>query len=378
MNNDDHESPDRNRQADEADLGPEPDWLTALDEPADDSAPKQPADEHSPSQETVEQPPEPEVNTRPDPATSPQPMVDYRASSEPIEGEVVAVSSTPAAPAVRKERPWLYWAVPMLLLVVTAAIAWYGSTQGFNSFRTWSRLRFDHAGLLPTRWAMLMWWIILPLLGVFLVYGAMPAGREIARIKRTGPLITVALGASILWIFAQHWRWEEVALISMVIGLATMLTAYLLVALNKHIAKRMQRIIAVVPLSAALGFTFMLLTISWQNYSTEPFGARWTSILLIFLLLVAATIFSFFMHDGVVALVFTIWFLGVAIQQWGNDAVISLSAIIAMILAAVIAGLGFIMSAESHRPSLTAQVSNRRGKVNFFRKSGESTSGELP
>src|SRR5699024_4521333 len=160
--------------------------------------------------------------------------------------------------------------------------------------------------------------------------------------------------------------------------LATMLTAYLLVVLNKHIAKRMQRIIAVVPLSAALGFTFMLLTISWQHYSTEPFGARWTSILLIFLLLVAATIFSFFMHDGVVALVFTIWFLGVAIQQWGNDALISLSAIIALILAAVIAGLGFIMSAESHRPSLTAQVSNRRGKVNFFRKSGESTSGELP
>lgn len=385
MNNDDHESPDRNRQVDDSELGPEPEWLAMLDEPADDSAtnaiPDEPAVEPDTSANTPDPEPEtfrPERQPNPEAGLSEQPVAVQSTASEPIEGKAVAVSSMSAEPAVRKERPWLFWAVPLVLLLVSAAIAWYATNEGLNSFRTWSRLRFDHAGLLPTRWAMLMWWNVLPLLGVFLVYSALPAGREITKIKRTGPLIGLGLAASILWIFAEHWRWGEVALVSMIIAVAAVLGSYLLVALNKHIEKRMQRLIAVVPLSAALAFSIMLLTISWQNYSTEPFGARWTSILFLFLLLVIATIFSFFIHDGVVAVVFTVWFLGVGIQQWGNDAVISLGAIVTMILTAIVAGLGFIMSAESHRPSLTAQVTNRRGRVNFFRKSEESTSSELP
>lgn len=396
MNTDEHESTDKNRQADESDLGPEPDWL--LDQPsgADDSAPEESiavppqvsdAEMRAPQPDSVEDPAPAfqsdfaDVKPRTEPDTVEQPVVEYQPSTDPIEGKAVAVASAPAAPVapvVRKQRPWLFWAVPLLLVVITAVVAWFGSTQGLNNLQTWSTLRFQHTGLLPVRWAMLMWWIVLPLLAVFLIYSALPAGKELTRIKRTGPLLSVGLIASIVWIIAQHWRWDEVALIAMVVSLIAILATYLLVALNKQISKVMQRVFAVVPLSAALGFTFMLLTISWQNYSTEPFGNRGTSIMFLFLLLVVATLISFFIHDGVVATVFTVWFLGVAIQQWNNDSVISLGAIVTTILTAIVAVLGFIMAAESHRPSLTTQVTNRRGRVNFFRKSENTPSSELP
>ncbi len=218
----------------------------------------------------------------------------------------------------------------------------------------------------------------LPLQAMFLIYSAMPAGRQLTRIKRSGPMVAVALLSANVWIFAQHWRWEEVAFGAMLIGVAAILVTIMMIALSPLITKMWQRLLAVLPLSAALGFGIMLLTLSWQGMSSQPFGTRGTSILFLLLLVIVAAVFAFFMRDGVLGLVFTIWFLGVAQQQWGNDAVISLGAIVALIFTAALAAMGFILAVESHRPSLTAQVSNRKGRVNFFRKSEKSPSAELP
>ena len=361
MNTHDDDATSNKRQGDEPDLGPEPDWLIDDDEPVAAAG--------------AEPVPAPEVKA-PEPVTQTRP--EARTGSEPLEGRAITISSTPAAVAVRRPRPWLWWAIPLLLLVVTAGVAWVGSTRGLNDLTTWSTLRFQHPGLLPARWSMLMWWVVLPLLAMFLIYGAMPAGRELTRMKRSGPLVATSLVAASVWIFAQHWRWEEVAFGAMLVSVAAMLLTILMIALSPHITKMWQRLFAVLPLSAALGFGIMLLTLSWQGMSSRPFGTRGTSILFLLLLVIIAAVFSFFMRDGVPGAVFTIWFLGVAQQQWGNDAVISLGAIVALIFTAALAAMGFILAVDSHRPSLTAQVSNRRGRVNFFRRSEKTASGELP
>lgn len=379
MNTDDHDARDRNRQAGESDLGPEPDWL--MDDAAQNT-------ETFPDRAEPVAPPQRESRATSEPigdeaeADEPQreapPQREFRAGKEPIEADAVAVASSPAVVKTRRSKPWFWSAVPLLVLVVTAIIAWFGSSQGLNSINTWSALRFQHAGLLPARWSMLMWWIVLPLLAVFLVYSALPAGREITRIKRTGPLLVIGLIGACLWVFAQHWRWEEISVVAMLVSLAAVLLSYLTVALNHNITRVWQRVFALVPLSVALGFTIMLLTLSWQGYSNQPFGERGASIIFLVLLLIVAAVLSFFVRDGVPALVFTIWFLGVAQQQWGDNAVISLSAIVAVVLSAAIAALGFILAVESHRPSLTTQISKSGGRVRFFGKSEKTPSSELP
>ena len=361
MNTHDDDAPTNKRQGDGLDLGPEPDWLI---------------DEDDPIAEAVTEPvPAPEMEPAKPVAT---PRTEYRAASEPLEGQSVTISSAPAVTAVRRDRPYLWWAIPLFLLVSTAVIAWFGSTRGLNGFTTWTTLRFEHPGLLPAQWSMLMWWAVLPLLAVFLIYSALPAGRELTRINRSGPLVAISLIAASVWIFAQHWRWEEVALGAMVISVAALLVTVLMIALSPQITKMWQRLFAVLPLTAALGFGIMLLTLSWQEMSSQPFGTRGASILFLLLLVIIAAVFAFFMRDGVLGVVFTIWFLGVAQQQWGNDAVISLSAIVALIFTAALAAMGFILAVESHRPSLTAQVSGRRGRVNFFRRSEKTPANELP
>lgn len=355
MNTHDDDALTNKRQGDEPDLGPDPDWLN----------------DDEPISETVTEP----VMER-EPISPPQ--ARNSAGSQPLEGRSITISSAPAAEVARRDRPWLWWAIPLVLLVTTAVIAWIGSTRGLNGFTTWATLRFQHPGLLPARWSMLMWWVVVPLLALFLIYSALPAGRELTRIRRSGPLVAISLIAASVWIFAQHWRWEEVAFIAILVSVAAMLATIMMIALSPRITTVWQRLVAVLPLTASLGYGIMLLTLSWQQMSSQPFGTRGTSILFLLLLVIIAAVFAFFMRDGVPGVVFTVWFLGVAQQQWGNDAVISLGAIVALILTAALAAMGFILAVESHRPSLTAQISNRRGRMDFFRRSKTTPSGELP
>lgn len=373
MNTNDHEAPDRNRQMDDADLGPEPDWLT--DDVAAPEEPDQPAPEMdaAPRRERVT---EPIVlaPSRDEPIEAS--ATAYRATGEPIEVEAITPTRGPLA---RGPKPWMLWGIPLGLTAVLAMLAWWGSTRGLNHLTTWSALRFEHPGLLPARWTMFMWWVVLALVAGFLIYSAMPAGRAITRIGRTGPLVAVALIATSIWLFAVHWNWEGTAIITMVIALGTLLASYLMVALNPDISRMWQRAFSVIPLSAAVGFTLMLLVISWQGYSAQPLGNRGTSLLLLLLLVIVAAVFAFFVRDGVISLVFAIWFLGVAQHQWGDDTVISISAIVALMLTAATAAMGFILAVESHRPSLTAQITDERGtRIRFLRKSGNPSSERLP
>src|SRR5699024_7683558 len=97
--------------------------------------------------------------------------------------------------------------------------------------------------------------------------------------------------ATALWIFAQHWHWELIGIASMGIAALALIATYFLVALGKGIRNVRQRIIAMIPLSTALGYSVMLTVISWQSYSSQPFGERGSSTLFALLVVVAAAAF---------------------------------------------------------------------------------------
>lgn len=366
MKNADDSTPSKNILPDDSDLGPEPDWLLDDGTPPEQSEVQQPTSVSPPEPEiAVEQPsPKPVDESHEADFTTPLP------ASTPIE----ATNQT----GEHKEHPWLWGAVPLVLLLATGLIAWFGSTQTLNHVATWDAISNQQPPLLPARWAMMTLWAVIPLLAVFLFYSILPAGRTVTRIKITGPLISVALAASGLWIFAQHWRWTGVGILSMGIAASAIFVTYLLVALGPTISNLRQRFLAVAPLSATLGFSMMLTVLSWQSYSSQPFGERGSSVLFALALAMIAAVFAFFLRDGLFALVLAIWFAGVVHQQWGEDALVSLIAAVATILTGALAGLGTILATESHRPSLTATVENRRGRTSFFRKKADSTPEQLP
>lgn len=365
-------TPPSNILSDDSDLGPEPDWLTDLDEPV---APK-----NAPTQSHTERiaqstPVKTEVTTEVPEVRTPESPQPFRGSPAPLP---LGSHSTAESVVVKKDHPWLWGVVPLVLLLATAIIAWFGATQTLNDLATWDAIREQSPGLLPARWAMLIWWLVIPLMAVFLVYAAIPAGRQVTRIKITAPLISLALVATGLWVFAQHWHWEVVGIISAASAALAMLITYLVVSLGPHITSIRQRMIAMIPLSAALGYSVMLTVIAWQSYSDQPFGERGSSVLFAVLLVMIAAVFSFFLRDGLFSLVLAIWFAGVVYQQWGEDAVISLVGAVTVLLTGALAGLGTILATESHRPSLTTSVETKRGRTSFFRRNQNSPQDELP
>lgn len=361
-------------------MGPEPEWLAGLDddEPVDtaievgtEAAPEvvsQPEPEPVPEEPTVIVP-EQRVDPVQENTTS-----EFVSTSEP---RVVQSDAVEQPVTEKRTHPWMWAALPFVLLLATGIIAWFGGEQTLNGVTTWEALRSSESPLFPARWAMTMWWIVLPLLAVFLVYGLLPAGRAVTRIKITGPLVSIGLVATSLWVFAQHWQWQVVGLVSIVVALIATLATYLLVTLGPGITNIRQRIFSVIPLSAALAYSLMLTVLTWQSYSSQPFGERGSSVLFVLLLVIVAAIFSFFLRDGLFGLVLAIWFAGVVHQQWGDDTAISLVAIVATLFCAALAVLGTILSTESHKPSLTTSVTSNRTRTSFFRRSKDSPPEEL-
>lgn len=379
------------------DLGPEPDWLSGAlnEEPAPTQDSVQPAATETakpPVQESVVS--EPTTNVSPPPEsksggrTTERPAETRKASQfvkpakpvdDPIETTAIAISSEPVAPTqARSTHPLLFSAIPAILLVILSVLAWIATNQSLNDITTWSALKNQGALLLPARWSLFMWWVAAPLLGVFLVYSMLPGGREITRIRLTGPLLAIALIGTGVWMVAQHWRWEPAGVISAIIASSAMLIAFLLVALSRSITHFWQRLLAVLPLSVGLAYGAMLLTLAWQHFSDQPFGQRGTTILIMFAAVLVAAIISFFLHDGAFSMVLTIWFLGVAQQQWGEDALVSLSSILVVIITATLATMGVILSIDSHKPAFTTEMPPKRGRISFRKRKPELTENSLP
>lgn len=337
---------DTNRQAVEPDIGPEPAWLVDQDDDAT---------------EVIEG-----TARVKDTGTVDIDLI------ETVEKDIQRFSM------VERMHPWLRSVIPFLLLMITGGIAWLGTGQTFNEITTWESLGLKQPGLFPARWTMVLWWITLPLMAIFLIYATLPKGRLVTHIKTTGPLIELALISTSFWLLAQHWQLHIAAFISICIALVATMVNYSLVAFSRTLNTNRQRVFAVVPLSAALAHGVMLVTISGQNAIGIPFGTRAFSIVFMFVLLLVAAMFAFFLRDGAFAAILSIWFAGVAHQQWHSDLVVSLIAGVTTVFTVVLGVMGMLLAMESSRPSFTVDLGSGRNRTSFFRKSKNASSSDLP
>ncbi len=339
---DDHDPQSDKRLADESDLGPEPDWLALAEGPTD-----------APPAATVATSPTAEIQGAPPPP---------QASS---------------AQLTKREHPWMWALIPLVFVGVTGLVAWFASWQTLNGTTIWRALAADTTPLLPARWSLLSWWAILPLLAVVLLTAIPPSGRIAHRIRLTGPLVIVATSGTILWMIAELWRWQTVAFGSILIATLALALYYLVAVSGTGTMTGWQRWLRVTAVSGVLAYSCMLLVITVQQIGWSPLGVRGTSVVLMVIAVIIAAVFALFMKDGAYATVTTIWFLGVAQRQWGNDTALSLAAIVAVIFCAISAGMGVILAAES-RSGRTSTSEHRRGRIDFFRRNTKTDGQELP
>jgi benzodiazapine receptor len=183
----------------------------------------------------------------------------------------------------------------------------------------------------PAGYVFSIWGFIYLLLAAFVVYQALPAHRGNARLERLGYLFVVSCALNIAWLFAWHYLQFPLTLPLMLGLLVTLILIYQRLEIGQSDVSRGESLAVRLAFSVYLGWitvatvanvTVVLLDLGVQSGWTAPFWA------VVALALVTAVGLTVLRRRGDVAFVgVLIWaFLGIAVRQWGSDALLVLAA----------------------------------------------------
>lgn len=186
----------------------------------------------------------------------------------------------------------------------------------------------------PAGYVFAIWGLIYLLLGVFVIYQALPAQRDNVRLERLGYLFVVSCAFNVAWLFAWHYLQITLSMLLMLGLLATLILIYQRLGVGQGKVSRGESLAVRLPFSVYLGW-ITVATVANTSVFLLELGVRggWTAPFWAFVALAAATLIGLTMlrRRGDVAFVgVLIWaFVGIAARQWGGEALLVLAAVVA-------------------------------------------------
>lgn len=199
----------------------------------------------------------------------------------------------------------------------------------------------------PAGYTFAIWGIIYVLLGVFVVYSALPKQRSSGYIERIGWLFVLSSIFNITWIFA--WQYEILALsVALIVGfLLTLIAIYLRLNIGKTKVPIGERLAVQLPFSVYLGWisiaTIADISLTLVAYGWDGFGVApeiW-AIIVVAVALVLTMLMLGIRKDIAYALV-VIWALvGISTNQTNTNVVLAtqVGAIIAAVATLAVVAL---------------------------------------
>jgi len=233
----------------------------------------------------------------------------------------------------------LRW-VNILAFVLTVLVnGLAGSTTILGGKNTASVSDANPTLITPAGYVFSIWGIIYILLGIFVVYQALPSqqGRDFQ--KRIGWLFALGGLANVVWLFLWQFEYLSFSIILMFLLLASLIMIYLRLGIGKSKVSMSERVAVHVPFSVYLGWITIatianiavtLVSLNWDGFgvSAETWAILVIAVALVITLLVVAT-----RRDVAYALVI-IWALaGIAVKQSGYQTIVLLTEISAVIVA---------------------------------------------
>jgi hypothetical protein len=199
----------------------------------------------------------------------------------------------------------------------------------------------------PAPYVFAIWGIIYVLLGVFVVYQALPRERSSGYHKAIGWLFVASSVVNIAWIFV--WQYEVLALsvVLIIAFLLTLIAIYLRLNIGKAKASLGERLAVHLPFSVYLGWlsiaTVANIAIALVAYGWDGFGlsAETWAVVVVAIVLVLTMLMLGIRRDVAYALVVVWALVGISVNQTGNPNVVLAtqvgSVIVAVALLAVVA-----------------------------------------
>jgi benzodiazapine receptor len=226
------------------------------------------------------------------------------------------------------------------LTVVVNSLA--GSTTVIGGRNTAQVSDANPTLITPAGYVFSIWGIIYILLGVFVVYQALPSQQGKGYQKKIGWLFVLSSLANIVWLFLWQFEYLSLSVVLMFLLLATLILIYLRVGIGKSKVILGERLAVHLPFSVYLGWITVasianvaatLVSLNWDGFGVGP--ETWAAVVIAVALVI--TVFMLATRKDVAYALVIIWALvGIGVKQSGNQTIVMLAEAGAVIVTVVL------------------------------------------
>jgi hypothetical protein len=195
----------------------------------------------------------------------------------------------------------------------------------------------------PAGYVFSIWGVIYVLLGVFVVFQALPSEKGKDYQKRIGWLFVLSSLLNIAWLFLWQFEHLSLSVVLMFLLLASLIAIYLRLGIGKSAVSLREKLAVQTPFSVYLGWITIasianvavtLVSVNWDGFgiSQETWAILIIAVALLIALLVVAT-----RRDVAYGLVIIWALVGIALNQSGNQNIAMIAEISAGIVAVALA-----------------------------------------
>jgi hypothetical protein len=191
----------------------------------------------------------------------------------------------------------------------------------------------------PAGYVFSIWGVIYLLLGIFVVFQALPSEKTREFREKVGWLFILSSILNIVWLLLWNFDYLSLSVVIIFLLLATLILIYLRLEIGKSNVQLREKIAFHLPFSVYLGWITIasienvaatLVSVKWDGFGISP--ETWAIIITIIALLIAILV-VLTRKDVAYGLV-VIWaLLGIAVKQSSNRNIVTATEISAIILA---------------------------------------------
>ncbi len=194
----------------------------------------------------------------------------------------------------------------------------------------------------PAGYVFSIWGIIYVLLGIFVVYQALPSQKTNDYQNKIGWLFVLSSIINIAWIFLWQFEYLVFSVALMFMLLATLIAIYLRLDIGKSEVNLRERLAVHLPFSTYFGWITIasianvattLVSINWDGFGINP--ETWASLIILIALLLSLIVIVT-RKDIAYGLVIIWAFVGISAAQTSHQTIVTLTQISAIIVLLVL------------------------------------------
>jgi benzodiazapine receptor len=196
----------------------------------------------------------------------------------------------------------------------------------------------------PAGYVFSIWGVIYILLGIFVVFQALPSQQGQAFQKKIGWLFALSSLLNIVWLFLWQYEYLALSVVLMFLLLATLILIYLRLDIGRSKVATREELAVHVPFSVYLGWitiasianvAVFLVSENWDGFGISP--ETWATLIIIVALAITLLVLAT-RRDIAYGLVIIWALIGIAVNQSENQSIVTLSEASAIIVLLALAG----------------------------------------